>query len=85
MNTITLLGMVAGALTTVSLIPQVIKTVKSKSAGDMSLFMYLLFAAGISLWLLYGLLIQSLPIIVANTVTFVFAVTLLVLKLKYPE
>ena len=63
--------------------PQVVKTWKSKSAGDLSLGMFLAFAAGVLLWLAYGILIGATPIIVANSVTLALAVAILAMKIRY--
>jgi MtN3 and saliva related transmembrane protein len=83
MDTIVLTGYVAGTLTTVSFIPQVIRAWKLKETRDISLAMLLLFAAGIFLWTLYGFWVNSLPIIAANVITFVLILALLALKMKY--
>ncbi len=77
------IGIVAGILTTLSFIPQVIKIWQSRSAEDISTTMFLLFLVGILLWLLYGLLRDSLAIILANSVTIVLVVTILVLKYRF--
>ena len=77
------LGLVAGALTTIAFLPQVMKTWKSKSAEDLSLGMLASFSTGVLLWLIYWMLIDSLPIIIANAVTLLLASTNLALKLKY--
>ncbi len=77
------LGTVAGILTTLSFVPQVVKIWKSKSAGDISFGMFLLFSAGILLWLIYGILIGAQPIIVANAVTLALALTIIVMKIRY--
>lgn len=69
MSTVTLLGLVAATLTTGSFIPQVVKTWRSGSSADLSLGMYSIFAAGVGLWLVYGLLIDDLPVILSNFVT----------------
>jgi MtN3 and saliva related transmembrane protein len=79
----TILGLLAGTLTTIAFLPQVIKTWKSRSAKDLSLGMLAAFSAGVLLWLVYGFLIDSLPIILANAVTLILACTNLGLKLKY--
>ncbi|MHB8256890.1 MAG: SemiSWEET transporter [Acidiferrobacterales bacterium] len=76
-------GSLAGTLTTVAFLPQAIKTWKTRSAGDISLGMFTLFAAGVFLWIVYGIGIGSVPVIIANTITFVLAVTILVFKIKY--
>lgn len=75
----------AGTLTTIAFLPQVIKTIKSKSAKDLSLTMFLVFCAGVMLWLIYGLLIWDLPIILANMVTLALASILLFCKLTFQE
>lgn len=78
-----LIGSLAGACTTLCLVPQVIKTLKTKSTKDVSLGMFILFCIGIILWLIYGFMIHSMPIIVSNGVTFVLGAIILVCKLKY--
>lgn len=81
MDSITLLGLLGGTLTTVSFFPQVFKTWKTKSTKDVSLVMFLLLTVGIMIWIVYGFLIGSLPIIVSNSVSFVLSLVILVLKL----
>ena len=78
-----ILGYLAGTLTTISFLPQVIKAWKSRSTRDISLGMFLLFTAGVSLWLIYGILMDAYPIIVANFVTVIFASLILVAKFRY--
>lgn len=83
MNAIDLIGTAAGTLTTVSFVPQVIKTWQSKSAGDISNGMFLLFSMGVLLWLLYGIALGSLPMILSNAITLALALVILALKLRY--
>jgi MtN3 and saliva related transmembrane protein len=83
MNTVQLLGLLAGSCTTAAFIPQVVKTWKSRSAKDLSLGMFSIFCTGVTLWLAYGLLIMDIPVIIANMVTLVLASFLLVLKLRW--
>ncbi|MEX0877371.1 MAG: SemiSWEET transporter [Candidatus Spechtbacterales bacterium] len=83
MNTVTLLGLVAAGFTTFSFAPQVIKSWRLKETRDISLGMYTAFCTGVFLWAVYGFLVGDLPIIVANIITFIFAVSVLFLKLKY--
>jgi len=83
MNSIDLVGGLAGLLTTIAFVPQVIKTWRSGSAEDISLFMFLLFSTGVLMWLIYGLAIRSVPVIAANSITLVLAVSILVLKIRY--
>lgn len=80
---ITLLGLAAGLLTTLSFLPQVICTLKTRSTRDISLGMFLLLTTGIALWFLYGLLTGDLPIIVSNGVTLILVATILALKIKH--
>ncbi|OGI39638.1 MAG: hypothetical protein A2140_10090 [Candidatus Muproteobacteria bacterium RBG_16_62_13] len=83
MDTSTVLGIAAGSLTTLAFIPQVIRTWRTRSTHDISLGMFLLFSTGLVLWLVYGVLTGSWPIIIANTVTLVLALTILYFKLRY--
>lgn len=78
-----LLGLVAGTLTTISFIPQVLQVWRSRSAADISLTMFLLFTLGVLLWGIYGVLIGSLAVIVANAVTFVLTVGIIAMKLRW--
>ena len=83
MDSITFLGYIAGALTTFAFLPQLIKAIKTKSTKDISLLMFVVICTGISLWLIYAILIDSLPIILANMVTLIIAGAILVFKIKY--
>lgn len=77
------LGMVAAVLTTASFLPQVYKTWKTKDTQSLSLTMYVCFFIGIVLWLIYGIHIDSLPMILANGITVISTFVLIVLKLKH--
>lgn len=83
MTLIELSGYVAAIFTTVAFVPQAVKVYRTKSARDLSLPMFVLFTIGILIWLLYGLLIESYPVIAANAVTFVLASFILFHKFKY--
>jgi MtN3 and saliva related transmembrane protein len=83
MDTIVIVGYIAGALTTLSFVPQVIKAWRMRETRDLSLAMLVLFAVGVFLWSLYGLWVNSLPIVAANVITFVFILVLLFLKFRY--
>lgn len=85
MNIVQVLGLTAGSLTTVAFLPQVIKTWKSGSAKDLSLGMFSFFCLGVLLWLVYGLMVQDIPVIAANFVTLMLASTLLYFKLRFKE
>jgi MtN3 and saliva related transmembrane protein len=83
MDYITLVGFIAAFLTTTATLPQLIKTIKTKRAGDISVLMYIIMSSGIFLWMIYGFLIMDYPIILANSMTFVFSFSLLLLKIRY--
>lgn len=83
MSWITIVGFMAAALTTFSFLPQAIKTIKSKQTKDLSFGMYLAFTAGVFLWLIYGILIGDAPVIIANSITFILTITILILKIIY--
>ncbi|HCZ34870.1 MAG TPA: hypothetical protein DHV26_02980 [Cytophagales bacterium] len=85
MNITQLLGLAAGSCTTIAFLPQVIKTWKSGSAKDLSLGMFSFFCFGVLLWLIYGIIIQDIPVIVANMLTLVLASSLLYFKLRFKE
>lgn len=76
------IGTVAGIFTTIAFIPQVAKTWKTRSAGDISLLMFLLFSSGVLLWFIYGLLLNAIPVVVANGITLALSLSILVLKIK---
>ncbi len=80
---ISLIGFIAGMLTTVSFVPQVHKAWRSKRCDDLSYAMLVTFGLGVILWLIYGLLVHAPPIIVANVVTLALILTLLVMKSRY--
>lgn len=77
------LGLVAACLTTVSFVPQVWRIWKTRKVGDISMSMYLIFFTGVVFWLIYGLLIKSLAVTLANAITVVLVGIILGLKLKY--
>ncbi len=83
MNWITIMGFVAASLTTCAFLPQVIKTWRMKETRDISLWMYLIFTIGVSLWLGYGILIGDYPIAIANGATLILALIILIAKIRY--
>lgn len=80
-----IIGLVAGSITSVTFIPQVLKIWRSKSVKDISMLMMLLLVLGTSLWLTYGLLIRSTPIIYTNMMVLAMSLIMLFFKLKYKE
>jgi len=83
MNIANIIGLLAGAFTTAAFIPQVIKTLKTRSTKDISLGMFLVTSTGLALWLLYGILAGALPVIVANSISLPLCLTIVAFKLKY--
>lgn len=83
MDFITILGLVAGALTTIAFLSQLMKIWQSKSAKDFSLVMLVTFNIGIFLWLIYGIYLQALPIIIANLLTLIFNLIIIGFKIRY--
>jgi len=83
MNYIDIIGFIAAFATTISFLPQAIKTIKTKDTSGISLSMYAVFTAGTFFWLIYGILSPSVPVAVANFVTLIFASIILVYKIKY--
>lgn len=85
MDAAKIIGLVAGFLTTVAFVPQVIKTWRSKSARDLSLVMFLLFCTGVFLWMIYGIMINELPVILWNIITLLLALIILLFKIRFKD
>jgi MtN3 and saliva related transmembrane protein len=83
MDYIFLIGSLAACFTTASFLPQVIKAHNTKHTKDLSLAMFSIFAAGLFLWIVYGVALRSIPIIAANSVTLVLVGYIIYLKRKY--
>lgn len=77
------IGSTAATLTTTAFIPQAWKVWRIKHTDDISLGMYILFTIGVALWLAYGILLESWPIIAANSLTLILAGVVLALKIKF--
>ncbi len=78
-----LVGYIAACLTTTAFVPQAWLTWRRKRAEGVSLGMYIILVVGIVLWLVYGLMLSALPIIIANMITLMLALFILVMKLVY--
>jgi MtN3 and saliva related transmembrane protein len=78
-----ILGLVAGAITTGSLVPQVVRVYRLKAAHEISLFFTILFVIGDSAWLFYGIYFNLMPVILWNVLAIILALILLFGKLKY--
>jgi MtN3 and saliva related transmembrane protein len=83
LNTVGVIGIVAGVFTSASLLPQLIKIIKEKKVEDLSMTMFVSLLIGIILWVVYGILRDDWPIIVTNSFSVVLNLFILVLKFKY--
>jgi len=83
MDFITALGFAAGTITTIAFFPQVIKAWRSKSTKDISTRMFIILCTGLFLWIIYGIYVNSLPVVGSNGVTLACAIMILALKAKY--
>ena len=72
MDFITILGLAAGALTTIAFLPQMFQIWRTKSAKDVSYVMLIVFMSGLFMWLVYGIILGAFPVILANAVTLFF-------------
>jgi len=77
-----LIGTVAGTLTTIAFVPQLVKAWRTQSVADLSIWMLVAFTTGVVFWIVYGVETQSIPVIAANGVTCVLALMLLGMKLR---
>jgi MtN3 and saliva related transmembrane protein len=77
------IGFFAAFCTTIAFVPQAIKVYKSKSTKDISLYMFLIFTIGVLSWLIYGIIIFNIPVILANAVTLILSLIILIYKLRY--
>jgi MtN3 and saliva related transmembrane protein len=78
-----LIGTLAAILTTASFFPQALHTFRTKDVRGISLGMYSAFTLGVALWLVYGLMLEAWPVVIANVITLALASTILVMKLRY--
>lgn len=80
---IEIIGYCAAFLTTIAFLPQAIRSWRTKDLSGISLGMYSLFTVGVGLWLIYGLIIERWPLIMANALTFALALSILLLKIRH--
>lgn len=85
MNLTDTIGYLAASLTTLSFVPQALHTFRTRDVSGISLGMYSVFTVGIAMWLIYGLLMQAWPVVVANVVTLGLASGILVMKLRFRD
>lgn len=79
---INIIGMIAAFCTTVAQLPQVIKVLKTYQTRDISLWMYIIINIGVILWLIYGVFIEDSPLIIANAVTLILTMIVLIMKIR---
>ncbi len=80
---VTIVGLIAAICTTIAFFPQLIMVHRTKQTRDLSLPTFILLTTGIFLWLMYGILLGNLPIILANAITLIGCLYILVMKIKY--
>jgi MtN3 and saliva related transmembrane protein len=77
------IGFVAATLTTLSFVPQAVRTIRTRDTRGISLWMYVMFTVGLACWLAYGFVLMSWPMILSNIVTLLLSLTILTMKLRY--
>jgi MtN3 and saliva related transmembrane protein len=83
MNLVDIIGFAAGILISINLIPQIIHTLKTKSVEDISIWMFLIYDLGLALWVTYGIVINSLPVLIMDGLAFLGSLFMTYIKLKY--
>lgn len=76
-------GYVAATLTTLAFVPQAVKTLRTRDTRSISVQMYVVFTIGVGFWLVYGIVLRSWPMIIANIITFLLAASILAMKLRW--
>ena len=85
MTAVDILGMTAGVISSITFLPQVIKTYKTKSAKDISLLMFTFATTSVIMWLAYGIILGNVPIIFTNSMVLLFSLIMLYFKFRYNE
>jgi MtN3 and saliva related transmembrane protein len=85
MNWIHYIGILAGTLTTLAFVPQVIRVWRLKSVKDLSIWWLIIFCTGVSTWLIYGFMINDLPVILANAATIFLLILIIIAKIIYQK
>lgn len=83
MDIVTLIGLVAGLLTTFSFLPQIIKVIRTEDVKSISLTMYCCYCIGVIMWLIYGFYICNVVLLITNSFSLLFGIMMLTMKLKY--
>lgn len=82
-QTTDLIGAIAGTLTTISFVPQVMRVFKTRQTRDISMTMMLLFSLGVAMWVAFGYLVDSMPVVWTNAMTLVLALTIVAAKVRF--
>ncbi len=82
MNIATIIGFLAAFLSAISMAPQVIKIYRTRKTKDLSLGAFSVLASGLLLWMVYGIIIEAIPVIVGNAVGFSFSMYIILMKIK---
>jgi len=77
------IGYIAGFLTAATMLPQVIKSIKTKKVRDLSLYMILMYVFNAALWVVYGISIRAVPLILADSFAFIMGFAQLIVKVRY--
>ncbi|MEO7393568.1 MAG: SemiSWEET transporter [Chitinophagaceae bacterium] len=85
MNTIQVIGFIAGIFTGISLLPQLFKIIKEKKTEDISVWMLIILMAGLALWVVYGIQKNDLPIIITNSFSVVINIIILFFRFRYKK
>jgi MtN3 and saliva related transmembrane protein len=85
MHALDILGMVAGSISAITFLPQVIKTWQTKSAKDISMLMFTFATISVIMWLVYGIILGNIPIIFTNSMVLLFSVIMLYFKYRFRE
>ncbi len=83
MSFVTILGYIAACCTTASFLPQAVETIRTKDTEGISLYMYLLFTGGVIIWVVYAFITKDMPLLIANAITSVLAMIILIYKIRY--
>ncbi|MFN7117695.1 MAG: SemiSWEET family sugar transporter [Saprospiraceae bacterium] len=83
MDGVLILGIIAGTLTTAMVVPQLIKTLKTKEVEDIALGTFITASIGVALWLTYGIHKNDVALIITNSVSLLLNITMIVIKLRY--
>jgi len=83
MEWIEMFGFAAGVVTSVGMMPQLIKTIKTKQVDELSIQMYLIYLAGFGMWITYGIVREDIPIIATNSFSIILTIVMIILKIKF--